>query len=81
MKIVVATAPWCANCKTLKSQLEARKLEFEEVDVDKDMDFARKIKARSLPTTVILDSGGNVIKTFTGLAVIDEIVEVLKGYN
>ena len=67
MKIKVFTAQWCNPCKNLKQQLEKENLvsNIEIIDVEQDREQAIKYGIRSIPTTVIVDNEGNVVRTIS----------------
>lgn len=71
-KVVVASAPWCQNCKLLKKSLVSAGVEFEEVNIDKMMDFARNNQIRSLPTTLLIEDD-NVVEKIVGVGSIGQI--------
>lgn len=76
-ELKVISASWCTNCGNLKKQLDTLNVPYTVVDADVDMDYARKVGARSLPTSVI-ESNGEIIQTFIGLKA-KEISEYMKG--
>jgi thioredoxin-like negative regulator of GroEL len=41
-------------------------IDYVEVDANKDASAARKYHVQAVPTIVILDPGGAVVKTFVG---------------
>ena len=72
---MVFSADWCTNCVAQKKRLEQVGVEFEVVDVDKDMQKAKQYGVRGLPTTVVL-AEGNVLKQFTGLTSVEDITKL-----
>jgi thioredoxin-like negative regulator of GroEL len=76
MNTIVLSATWCSNCTTLKKQLDAMNVQYSIIDVDKNPEFAQKVKARSLPTTVLMKDD-EVIQTFVGL----KSQEIFKAVN
>ena len=76
-EIKVISASWCQNCNTLKSQLDKLGVKYEVIDADVDFDLARKVGARSLPTSVLMVNK-EVSKVFVGLKA-NEIAEAVKG--
>lgn len=68
--VVVFSASWCGYCNALKKDLIDLK-GFENkilciVDVDGDRKLAKQFKAKTLPTSVILDENGNEIGRLSG---------------
>ncbi len=43
MKLKIYTLSWCGHCKALKEFLNYRKVEFENIDVEKDENAAEEI--------------------------------------
>ena len=75
IKVMVFSADWCTNCVAQKKRLEQAGVEFEVVDVDKNMQKAKQYGVRGLPTTVVLVEG-NVLKQFTGLTSVEDITKL-----
>lgn len=55
-------AEWCGPCKTLIPRLEALQTEypnipFVKIDVDANMEHAKNLGVRSVPTIIILKNG------------------------
>lgn len=67
MKIKVFVGSFCNPCKNLKQQLEKENLvsNIEIIDVEQDREQAIKYGIRSIPTTVIVDNEGNVVRTIS----------------
>lgn len=69
MKLVKFEAPWCAGCKTLSAVMKSSFAEhplvqnMETIDVDATPDAVQLYGGvRSLPTLVLLDDTGQVLK-------------------
>lgn len=62
MNAVYFSATWCGPCKTYKPYAipVLRELGFhvEEVDIDDTMVYAEQLEVKTVPTIVIVDSGG-----------------------
>ena len=56
-EVKIFTADWCSGCKTLKSQLKAKGVQFTEVDMDttEGMKEGSLNGVRSLPTIILGD--------------------------
>ena len=71
MKLLKFYAPWCAPCKGLSVVIagaeEKIKLPIEEINIDEDIDTAVKYGVRSVPTLVIVDDAGNLVKKNVGV--------------
>jgi glutaredoxin len=66
MTVVVFTGKGCNQCVNLKKQLTEAEIVFEEKDIYANMDIARDLNIRALPTTVIYDETGEVAYKFLG---------------
>lgn len=66
-------APWCANCNTTKTQLDALGIQYEYINIDEQHELAVSNNIRSLPT-LISESGERAI----GLL---KILELVKSQN
>lgn len=77
-KVVVASAPWCQNCNVLKKSLTSAGIDYEEVNVDVNPEFAKVNSVRGLPTTIIYNNDV-VVERVTGAASIEQIKKVLEG--
>jgi hypothetical protein len=76
--LVQYTASWCGPCRALSPRLAALSsnypdVTFVKVDVDENMDAARELEIRSVPTILIYDgselinrsSGANIDSVYT----------------
>lgn len=65
-------ATWCGPCKQIAPMFEmlkseySDKINFESVDVDKDVEMTVKYGIEAMPTFVILDAAGNEINRIVG---------------
>ncbi len=81
------TATWCPPCQKLKSTTWADKDvagalgEYVpvRVDIDAHQDMAAKFAVSGIPHFVVLDAGGNVVKSATGYMAPGEFLAWLKG--
>ena len=57
---------WCAPCKVLKPIFEQLsneiKIQFYEVDVDSEPRLAQRFQIMSVPTTIILKNGKEILR-------------------
>ena len=71
MRIIKFYAEWCEPCKALTKVIErnAEKLpvEVQEIDIDKDMESAKAMGVRGVPTMVILDDNETEIRRHVGM--------------
>ena len=77
MKILKFYASWCTPCKALTQYLEASKdiipCPIEEIDIEKDMETAVTYGVRGVPTMVLIDEHGNVVRKHTGVIMEDKV--------
>lgn len=75
MKIKVYSTKTCHYCKLLKEWLREHKLEFEDVDVGKDMKSAQEMVNKSGQMGVpVTDIDGDILVGFNAAA-IEEIIK------
>lgn len=75
-------ADWCGPCKTMKPlveeiETENQNVSFYMVNIDDNMDLAKKYKVMSIPTMIVFKNGQE-FKKFIGLTDKEEIVSALK---
>lgn len=69
IKLLDFWAEWCGPCKMMHPIIEDMKkkyegkVEFEEIDVDKNIDASMKYGAVSIPTYIILKDDKEVART------------------
>lgn len=68
-KITVVSASWCNNCQVLKSNLTQANIIYHAVDADTEegMEYCNQHGVRGLPTTIITDEAGEVVRKVVGL--------------
>lgn len=71
----------CKPCEMVSEYLNSKNVEFEAINAYNDPMRASKMKVRSVPTLMLLDSEGNEIRRIVGYnpQEIDQIIEELKG--
>lgn len=72
LKLLKFSADWCGPCKTFAPILnevlqERNDVELEEIDIDLDTDRSIEYKVRAVPTIVLIDENGKVIKRHSGV--------------
>lgn len=55
MIIEVYSAPWCSGCKTVKSLLTSKGVEFYEINIDTELGMtkAKELGIKNIPVTVV----------------------------
>lgn len=74
-------ASWCQPCKALKSNLkyvDFKGVELKEIDIDENVEEAKKYGIRGVPTLVLLDDGAEVRRK-SGVLMADQIEEFIHG--
>lgn len=68
-KVLKFYATWCAPCKALSKTIDEAGdlgIEIESIDVDQEPELARRYNIRSVPTMVVVDEEGEVLRHQTG---------------
>jgi thiol:disulfide interchange protein len=84
--LVYFTASWCGPCQSMKHTtfadkgVEAALRDYVpvKVDVDEHPDLSGRYTIEAVPTFVVLDPGGNVLRSWSGATRPAEFVEALK---
>ena len=68
-KITVVSANWCVNCNILKESLTQANIIYHMIDADSEvgMEYCTEHGIRGLPTTIITDEAGEVVRKVVGL--------------
>lgn len=80
MKLLKFYASWCGPCKGLASVIEGMKdlpVPIQNVDIDAEMDTARKYNVRSVPTMVLVNDDGSEVKRVVGMMNEKQIIEFM----
>ena len=75
-------APWCGPCKMVKPIVEEVAAERDDIkvgllNVDEEMELAKKFRVMSIPTLMIFQ-GGEMVKKTTGAVSKDELLDFLE---
>jgi thioredoxin 1 len=82
-KILKFSAGWCTPCKALSWNIGAltpeEQAKFEEYDVDApgSKELVTQYGLRSVPTMVLLDDKGSIIKIVSGVQTIPKLRELI----
>lgn len=76
-KIIKLYADWCGPCKVLESNLQLANIPHESVDIQSEegCNIVDKCKVRTVPTLILMDDEGNVLKKHSGLLNVQELKE------
>ena len=81
MKVLKFYASWCAPCKGLAMVVEGIKdsieTPIEDIDIEQNLEMAAKYGVRSVPTMVVVNEAGEVIRRKTGMMNEEELLEFI----
>jgi thioredoxin-like negative regulator of GroEL len=75
------SASWCQPCKSLAGNMkhvDFKDVELKEIDIDENLDEAKKYGIRGVPTMVLLNDGVEVGRK-SGVMMADKIEEFIHG--
>lgn len=82
------TADWCNPCKKVKPIVEEINkdsiVKFQMIDVDSEIEFAKRFKVMSVPTFILVDDGKEVARLIGAQnkeSLLDFIKTGLDSYN
>lgn len=75
MKVLKIYSRTCGPCKVLESNLQFAGIPHESIDVQsiQGEDIAAKYEIRAVPTLILVDDEGKVVKRYTGLLGIEDL--------
>lgn len=79
MKVIKVYADWYGPCRELEKLLQECGIEHESVDID-SMDgegLSLKYNIRSLPTLIVTDNEGNLLRKLSGMVSKEKLVEFI----
>ena len=83
MKVLKFQATWCQPCKMMSKVIDGAKdnisLPIEEIDIDENMELAKKYGIRGVPALVIVNDDGTTIRAKTGTMNEKQLMEFLNG--
>ncbi len=84
-KFLYFSAEWCGPCKVYGPIIDKvsknNNIEINKIDVDQNPDLALKYGIRSIPTTLIIDDAGVVLKKFIGVQSEHYLVKAAEEFN
>lgn len=83
MKVLKIYSRTCGPCKVLESNLQLASIPHESVDVQsiEGENIVDKYEVRAVPTLILIDDEGNVMKRHTGLLGVQELKEFCNETN
>lgn len=83
MKVLKIYSRTCGPCKTLESNLQLAGIPHESIDVQsiEGENIIDKYEVRAVPTLILIDDEGNVMKRHTGLLGVQELKEFCNETN
>lgn len=77
MKVLKIYSRTCGPCKVLESNLQLAGIPHESIDAQsiEGENIIDKYKVRAVPTLILIDNEGNVMKKHTGLLGVQELKE------
>lgn len=77
MKVLKIYSRTCGPCKVLENNLQLAGISHESIDVQsiEGENIIDKYEVRAVPTLILIDDEGNVMKRHTGLLGIQELKE------
>ncbi len=83
MKVLKIYSRTCGPCKVLESNLQLAGIPHESVDVQsiEGENIVDKYEVRAVPTLILIDDEGNVMKRHTGLLGVQELKEFCNETN
>lgn len=73
MRLIKFHATWCEPCKALSKIVERNKdiipadWDYVEIDIDQDVDSARALQVRGVPTMVIMSDDNQEVRRHVGM--------------
>lgn len=78
-KFIYHSAQWCGPCKTfgpIMERVSQSGIPVEKIDVDQSPATAARYNVRSVPTTILVNEGGQEISRFVGVKTESQVREL-----
>ncbi len=81
MKLLKFYADWCQPCKMLSKVMESVELDVPvaNIDIDSNMETAKKYGVRGVPMLVLVDADGTAIRSKSGFMTEADLLKFVKG--
>lgn len=75
MKVLKFFSPHCGPCKVMENNLKEANIEYESINIEEDNGdmLADKYNVKGLPTIIIIDEHGAIIKQHTGILTVENL--------
>lgn len=83
MKVLKIYSRTCGPCKVLENNLQLAGIPHESIDIEsiQGEDIIAKYEIRTVPTLILVDEDGKVIKRHTGLLGIEDLKKFANEAN
>lgn len=75
MKVLKFFSPHCGPCRVMEQNLKEANIEYESINVEEDAGdiLADKYDVKGLPTIIVLNEDGAIIKQHTGILTVENL--------
>ena len=80
MTLKIFSAPWCCNCKTVKTMLKDVPMEVVDADDENNTPIYEACNVETIPTIIAFDEDGREIKRWYG-NFNKTTIEEIKSFN
>ena len=80
MTLKIFSAPWCCNCKTVKTMLKDVPMEVVDADDENNTPIYDAADVQSIPTIIAYDEDGREVKRWSG-NFNRSVIEEIKSFN
>ncbi len=75
MRVLKFFSPHCGPCRVMEQNLKEANIEYESINVEEDAGdvLADKYDVKGLPTIIVLNDDGAMIKQHTGILTVENL--------